>query len=611
MSAHLLIIDHELEHLERYRNALSSKNSTWTMAFCSSEEDALESCETSAPDIIVASLGFQGGNGLQLLSRLVDRAPMAHAFIAASESEKEQLTSALEGGCRYLPRPCPQDRLHFEFQKCLAIDSWLENPVVKEVVSSRTAFETLPPLYLKVVAALNAPHADTSSIADSISSNLALSSKILETVNSSHFGFDQKVSDIPHAISILGFETVKTIVLAAQVFDRQAHSPRHKALLNELWHHSIEVATAARRISLFETDNPASAEEAYTAGLLHDIGKLVLLDLDTEAFDEAQRLAREESIPPWQAEARAIGCDHAEVGAYLLARWGLSESLCETAALHHRPANSCRESFSSLAAVHAANAIVRKRRNPHHVDAAPNQGFLEEIGKVGRWEAWQAVAIGEPPPRPKAKLVRQPPDQAVEPKPAATHLTPPAPDPVTHAAHAALSEAVARAALRKVEEERLESAQSYGKNILFAFAAGVLVSLICIYFINTFSKTDQRDASQALAGSESSDPEETAGLAKSVSRGKLVEEILEMGQSLDAEAIEEPPPPVEPPPPPPPPFPEIRLGAIFFRANDPKAQVNNRIVGIGDRLDEARIVGIERTSISVEHYGRVRVIDLD
>ncbi|MDQ8185738.1 HDOD domain-containing protein [Pelagicoccus sp. SDUM812002] len=594
MSANILIVDPDPGAVEAYQKALAAKASSWTVHYASAPEVALTLASEVSPDIIVTALCIDEGRGLKLLSRTIDAAPLAHAFIAAEEADRPQLAAAFEGGCRYLPRPCPPDRILLEFHRCLAVDSWLDNPIVKEIVANRPEFESLPRHHNQIVSALNSDDCSIDDVAEAIANDLALSAKLLETVNSSFYGLDQNVSDIKHAVSQLGLSNTRNIVLAAHIFSQVGKDPEHLSLVKEIWHHSISVAGAARRISLHETRGPKAAEEAYSAGLLHDIGKLVLIGVVPEQYIEAQRLARDESHSPWQAEFKHIGCDHAEVGGYLLSRWGLPGAINETVALHHRPANSCHGTFTTLAAVHAANAIVRKRRNPLHADATPITNFFIEIGKNEQWADWEAVVKGDTPPsqlKPKLK-----------PKLARDEDKAPAPQITTTAlAHKALS--------KRIEEDEQRqhppSSPQRSQSVTLAFAAGIIFCLGCLYFLSSIK--------EAPAQSSPPEPKNSPVIE---SREDILKEILAsetqpteptLATPVSQPESEQPPPP----PPPPPPFPEIQLGAIFQRSSGPKAQVNGRILGIGDTIDGATVTAIHRISIEVEHYDRTRTFTLD
>ncbi len=605
MRARLLFIDHDPAVLDAYRQALASMSTLWTIDCVQSKSEAVAAATQNPPDILVAALEADEEKDLDALSQISKAAPHAHAFIAINEERTARLQATLETNWRYLPRPCPADRLLFECQRCLALDSWLENPLIKEIVASRAEFQSLPPLYLKIVSLINSPHASTDQIAEAISTDLAFSSKVLETVNSSFYAFEDKVSDIAEAVSILGLDSIKNLALAIQLFNRAGQSAERHALVNELWHHSVSVAVVARRISLYETEDSKSAEEAYSAGLLHDIGKLVLLDAAPEAFAEARHLSRDDSIPLWQAETQTIGCNHAELGAYLLATWDLPEALSEAAALHHQPVNRCRSGFPAVAAVYVANTIVRQRGNANHPDAIPDQDFLVGIGKTDSWEDWQEIAVGNPPPsKTKPKLSLQS-ESATSPEQTSSNPRQKAePDETTRAAHAALS-ATVQQTVEESEAGLRQAASRPKRNALLAFAGGIVCCLLAIYLINKLGSPTEE------TGSNGQHPDKAQSeKPKIASREDMLKEILELGNpSDDSQPIAQTQPEKETPVVHP--FPKIKLSAIFLRSTGARARVNGGIHAEGDIIDGARIVLIDRTHIVVQHEGESRTFTLD
>lgn len=622
MSAHILVLDNDETSLNAYREALAPKASSWTLSLTRNTEDAKILAAQQPPDIAVASFHHDNGHGIQALSEIVDIAPMAYAFVTAKDDETNLLTEALEGGCRYLPENCPPDRILSEFLQCLAIDSWLENPVAKTLLEQRPALHSPPSLYLKILDTLRSPYASVDDISAAISNDLSLSTKILETVNTSQYGFGKDFTKIPDAVATLGISCVTTLVLGAKVFDLAAQSSEHQALINELWYHSANVANAARNITRFETGDASLAEDAFSAGLLHDIGKLVLLETVPDEYIEAQRLAREKGIPAWLSETQFIGCDHAEAGAYLLARWGLPQELCEAAALHHKPSNSSQNAFSLLAAVHAANAIVRQRKNAEHPDASPSQTFLIELGKEDAWQDWTDAAIGNPP-HSTSRLKLNPPAETDSPPTPSAPLPTPTPEPPAQSseslatARQELAHAVDRSLARQNALRHADPKDNSSRNLIAAFAAG---ALFCLCVVLMMTSGDKSPEPVSTPSTQSAKP--TSKVAAAIkdaeaaggSREKLLDTILDTNTPPPVvEKTPAPPPEPEPPPPPPPPppFPEIQLSAIFQRTTGAKALVNGSIVGEGATVSGATIQAIHVTSITVEHYGRVKEIKLD
>ena len=187
--------------------------------------------------------------------------------------------------------------------------------------------------------------------------------KLLQVLNSACFGLPRRITNPAEAVGILGFETVKPMVTLTI------------KLLNLLWTRSnpsifpstVSGATArkwhVRRSKLFmlQTDDQrAGRKAAFTAGLMHDLGKIVLAANFDEQYRGAQSLARKQQMPLCEVEKEFFGAGHGEIGAYLLGLWGMPLDLLEVAALHHQPSRSINKGFSVLTAVHVANALEHR-----------------------------------------------------------------------------------------------------------------------------------------------------------------------------------------------------------------------------------------------------------
>ena len=483
MSARILVVDPDTKALEKFQTALELKAASWTIDAARSEADAIRAATATPPDVVIAANALNEGQGLKVLSKIIDLAPLAHPYIRAEETEKPSLAKALEGGCHFLSNQTSDDQLREELKLCLSERSWQTSPIVEQVLEDCSHFQSLPESYLQIARAIQSPHSSLSDISELISHDLALSAKVLETVNSPFYGFGKEITDVHRAIKLLGLTSLQSIVLAIKVFDYLSQSSAHCALVSEIWNHSIDVAAAARRITQHTTENAAEAELAYSAGLLHDIGKLILLEVIPDQFIEAQRHANENGISTWRSELQAFGCDHAEVGAKLLSNWNIPAPICKATALHHRPANACQSEFSILTAVHAANTVVRKRRLATHPDAKADQAYLQEIGLAEKPSEWELVAKGQPLPqkpelnikRETANEVEDPPKEAIPPQPNLATTT-------TRAAHDALSRAIEKAEEKKEQREKRLSAHRHANNVYLAFAAGIVCCLSCIYF---------------------------------------------------------------------------------------------------------------------------------
>ena len=645
MKTRILCIDDDKDVLEAYTNALASHAGEWEVERFTNPDEALIAIENSSADVVVASYKLSEHDGIDFLKQAARLKPDSQRFIAAAEEDKDKVEAGLGSIYQYLPKPCSPDRLITEIQRCLAIDTWLGNDKIKQLVAKMGEFPSLPPMYLKVVNALNSRNASTDQIGHAISGDIAISAKLLQVVNSSYYGFEEKISDITQAVGILGIEAVKNLVLAIQVFGKLGRSPDQKALTDQLWHHSMSVAVAAKRIARYETGKDKLAEEAYTAGLLHDLGKLVMINAAPEDFDKARALAKKQSLPAWQAEKATFGCNHAETGAYVLARWGMPAAVVEAVALHHEPYNTSGTSFSSLSAVHVANALVweRKPGDQPSPDAKPDEDFLAEIGRAASWETWQDVVSGKVKEKQKTGLTLEHRKEPMRQDQSSASPSAPEEKPATPARS---SEAGPADASTPAPDDPQIPARSSGAGVLtVAIAAGLGLAIGAYFLLPTLQPSNDEtlasapaiEAAPATMEAEVSLAEELdTVIDEEFAQTAIEQEEAEAEASVeiastDGPAQVEPVAPSDATPPEPEDaavqivasepatvlpapelpdqnsfFPEIVLSGIFYSADNPLASVNGKIRRVGDSVSGAQIVKIEQKRIVVRYDEELR-----
>lgn len=159
--------------------------------------------------------------------------------------------------------------------------------------------------------------------------------------------------------------------------------------IERLWHHSMTVGAVAKRLSETEQLSARDVDSAFTAGLLHDVGKLILAASLPDPYQRVLAESKAQNIPLWQAEERTFGTSHAEVGAYLLGLWGLPTSIVEAVAWHHRPAESPARTFCPLTTVHIANALWCANEPGCVPDL--DTALIESMGLAERIPIWQTI----------------------------------------------------------------------------------------------------------------------------------------------------------------------------------------------------------------------------
>jgi HD-like signal output (HDOD) protein len=238
---------------------------------------------------------------------------------------------------------------------------------VRRLVDKVQGLPTLPSMLHNINQMVLNPRTSAKEVAQVISSDPALTSKVLRVVNSSFYGFPNRITTITHAIVILGFNTIKSIVLSSTIFDVFRKSNVATDFdRGEFWKHSIGCGAAAKVIG--RRIQYPMLEELFIAGLLHDVGKIVLDQFLPERFGEALALARSKELLLFDAEAQLLGVSHADVGAWLFEKWNLSKGLVETVRCHHNPPLAGEhQRFAEI--IHVSDILVRACRFGNGGDA--------------------------------------------------------------------------------------------------------------------------------------------------------------------------------------------------------------------------------------------------
>lgn len=252
------------------------------------------------------------------------------------------------------------------FQKAeLLLFAMSANALVQKV-------KNLPPVShtaLKLVNLLDQPSVSNDEIVSALKYDNILTAKLLRACNSPYFGLEEAVASVDQAVFILGHQQILHIVLTLAFGSVMTiPSPAYMVEVNELWRHSL-ISAAATEVVLNEiSELNADVNVAFTASLLHDIGKLVLGQvLSADELAEIRDRIERKQISGTEAEKEVLATDHGEVGAVLLQKWRLPENIVEAVANHHRPVLEPRTCLSVV--THIANGVA------HRADLSPAQNI--------------------------------------------------------------------------------------------------------------------------------------------------------------------------------------------------------------------------------------------
>jgi HD-like signal output (HDOD) protein len=266
----------------------------------------------------------------------------------------------------------------------------LDNDSVRQLVNEIDRVPSLPTTYLALMQAASKPASTVTDFVQIIQSDPGTSVRVLQLVNSSLFGLKSKVTSVQQAVNHLGLDLLKGLIASAHVFSAIDGSPTKVVSVERCQLYSLRVGRLAQAML---TGRPAS-EDALTAGLLHNIGELVLAVERPQQFAAVVQRCTETGESRMTVERAVFGATHAEVGAQLLMGWGIPFSIVEVAAYHHEPERVSGGDVEVLAAVHSADALlgILTCGEP---PGTLNRQFLERAGFAQQLPRWRELVESE------------------------------------------------------------------------------------------------------------------------------------------------------------------------------------------------------------------------
>jgi putative nucleotidyltransferase with HDIG domain len=215
---------------------------------------------------------------------------------------------------------------------------------------------TLPTIVIKVNKMLEDYDTTIKKLSTIIEKDQAMVTKILKLVNSTFYGFRSKITSINHAVIILGFNTIRNAIVSVSLVKAFSGERRLEGFdIPDFWRHSIAVAVTSRYLS--EQSRLDVPDDCFLAGLLHDIGKVILSQYFPELFEQVWRSIAEDGLSFYEAEEALLPVNHAQIGGYLAKRWRFPASLIDSITYHHTIRKSL-PNLNQLLIVHTADSIV-------------------------------------------------------------------------------------------------------------------------------------------------------------------------------------------------------------------------------------------------------------
>jgi HD-like signal output (HDOD) protein len=598
----ILVADADLKAWEEFRVALGD---SWTVVGAATASAATAEAQKQPFDVVVANYALPDLDGAELLNRLRVANPKTLRFIAAAEALKDQVVCHVLGGHQFLAVPYDRETLKVSVERSLSVDYGMSSSM-RELVSRIRTFPTIPSLYLEIVNVLKDPNASTEEVGGIIAKDMAMTTKLVQVLNSAYFGLPRAITDPTEAVGILGFETVKSLTMTVKLLSQYDKVKPVYFSIDSIWRHSTNVARTARVMALLETGDNECSATAYTAGLMHDLGKVILAANFDEQYLGAHAVARKQQIPLWEVEKDIFGATHGEIGAYLLGLWGMSAEVVRVAALHHHPLRGGDAGFTPLTAVHVANAL--EYEGSAETDELPvpvlDAAYLRNLGLEDRVDLWRdtrndpgAIKFDSLMQRGKSAPKGTTPAPAAVAAPRPNKFTPARSTrprtpikPLWKWVGIGLGATVALILLARLELMRLQSLED--KPEAEAAASNPAVPV--------------KNEIAAAVTPKTPEPTHSAPAPALSPTNHVTPAVAVLTSTNSVPVPRRTPAPVVAKTG----FDGLKLQAIFFSADHPSALISGKLTGLNDEVAECRVLDISPSSVTFEYQHQRKTLTL-
>jgi len=387
----ILFVDDHQEILNGLKRMCRSMRSEWNPDFALGGQAAIDLMGERQFDVLVTDMRMPGVEGVQVLQSALQLQPHMVRVVLSGQYDIDHFIRSGWPAHRFLSKPCEADVLKESIRQVFAMRELLEDQQLKDLVTRADRLPILPGLYFEIEKELNSENASMQKVGEIISSDVGITAKVLQLVNSPIFGSQRKISSPAQAVVMLGADVIKSLALYIQSCSN-IRVPEGVSL-ERISTHSMLVGRLAREIARMEGAPEHVCSEAFLAGILQNIGSLLIINAYPDDYHQIISRANSEGRPVWEVEYEVLGAGHAKLGAYLISLWGLSSEIVEAVAYHIQPSRCPNGDHSlSLMAVHVANALEKE---PGINGALINNDFdfeyLEKRGVLAKLPGWQKL----------------------------------------------------------------------------------------------------------------------------------------------------------------------------------------------------------------------------
>ena len=385
----ILFVDDDPDILSGLKRTLRRQRRKWDMSFADSGEKALQILSDGGYDVIVSDMRMPGMSGAELLEKVKKTHPGIIRFILSGHSDNKLVMRSVGTSHQYLSKPCDLSVLSSRLEQSLALRSLLASDGVRELGAKIDTIPSMPDTYRSVIEEMGSCDPSVISVGKLIEQDIGMTAKLLKLVNSAYFGITRTVRSPIEAANLLGLDILKSLILLEGAFSAFDENTLKILPLNSIRHKAFKTAALAKNIAQLKGASEDIIDQSYLAGLLHEIGVLILAANLPDKYLKICDLIGNENHELLAAEREVLNITHAEIGAYVLSLWGIDEDVITAIGYQNAPDTAVSHSFAPLTALVSAKLLLL------HDDEQPvyrrditsylsSQGLSEDIDTWGQ-----------------------------------------------------------------------------------------------------------------------------------------------------------------------------------------------------------------------------------
>jgi len=380
MKLSVLFVDDDAHTIDGIRRMMHAMRNEWGLLYANGGKDAIDILEQNQIDVIISDIRMPGVDGTELLTHVKENYPYIVRITLSGFMNDNLALRNTRIVHQSLSKPTTPEKIKKTIEKAHVLRKKLNNDELLTIINGIENLPSLPKIYLKLEEEMNSPSVSVNNLSKIVSNDPIVSAKILQLTNSAFFGLPNRISNIKQALNVLGTKLVQNLVLSIKLFRSiDPNSPKSQ-IYEQIWNHSNKVAYMSRQIAKIKNLPTVDLEDYYLGGLLHDIGKVVILENISEnnSFSDLNFTEYEKEFS---------NTTHADIGAYLLGIWGLPDSIVEAVAFHHDKEIIMTDELTPAIIVNFANKISKvDKHSPSDIDEENISEIINDI-QLGQFDS--------------------------------------------------------------------------------------------------------------------------------------------------------------------------------------------------------------------------------